>query len=91
MCIPSIDRIVEIDGTEARTERAGSPRISLLCAPSAQVGDHVMIHAGYAIRILDAEEAAERRSMIASVTGLSTLTDRSRPTDDGLSTARDHS
>lgn len=70
MCLPRIDRILSVEGQEAIVDGDGGPtRVSLLCVPDAHVGDHVMIHAGHAIRILDAEEAAERRSMIASVTG----------------------
>lgn len=69
MCLPRIDRITSIDGDQAVTEHGGSSPISLLCVPAATVGDHVMIHAGHAIQILDPEEAAERQSMIASVRG----------------------
>lgn len=69
MCLPRIDRIVSIDGNEAVTEHRGGGPVSLLCVPTAQVGDHVMIHAGHAIQILDPEEAADRRSMIAAVRG----------------------
>lgn len=50
-------------------EQGGTGPISLICVPTAKVGDHVMIHAGHAIQILDPEEAAERRSMIATVRG----------------------
>ena len=69
MCLPRIDRIVSIDGNEALTERGGTGAISILCVPTAEVGDHVMIHAGHAIQILDPDEAAERQAMIASVRG----------------------
>jgi hydrogenase expression/formation protein HypC len=69
MCLPRIDRIVSIDGDEAATEQGGTGPISLLCVPAAKVGDHVMIHAGHAIQILDPEEAAERQSMITAVRG----------------------
>lgn len=76
MCLPRIDRIESIDGNEAFTTNRSSGPISLLCVPTAQVGDHVMVHAGYAIEVLDPDEAAERRSMVAEVRGerLSPLT-----------------
>lgn len=85
MCLPRIDRIISIDGNEAVTERGGSSPISLLCVPQATIGDHVMIHAGHAIQILDPEEAAERQSMIASIRGegLSPLTSLTGENDDG--------
>lgn len=69
MCLPRIDRIISIAGEEAVTEHGGTGAISLLCVPTAKIGDHVMIHAGHAIQILDPEEAAERQSMIAAVRG----------------------
>lgn len=69
MCLPRIDRIVSIEGNEARTEHGGPAVISILCVPAAKVGDHVMIHAGHAIQILDADEAIERESMISAVRG----------------------
>lgn len=77
MCLPRIDRIVSIDGDVAVTEQHSGGPVSLLCVPTARVGDHVMIHAGYAIQILDPEDAADRRSMIAAVRGegLSPLTE----------------
>jgi hydrogenase expression/formation protein HypC len=68
MCLPRIDRIVSINGNEADTEHASGP-ISILCVPAAKVGDHVMVHAGHAIQILDPEEAEERRSMISTIRG----------------------
>lgn len=69
MCLPRIDRIASIDGDQAITDHGGAAPISLLCVPMAQIGDHVMIHAGHAIQILDPEEAAERQSMIEAVRG----------------------
>ena len=69
MCLPRIDRIVSIEGTEARTEHGGTGAISILCVPAAEVGDHVMIHAGYAIQILEPDEAAARQSMISTIRG----------------------
>jgi hydrogenase expression/formation protein HypC len=70
VCLPRIGHIVEIEGSEAviAQQEASPIRISLLCVPTAKVGDHVMVHAGYAIRLLDADEAADRRNLIRSVT-----------------------
>ncbi len=45
------DGVVELKGVRRR--------ISLMLMPEAQVGDHLLIHAGYAIGGVDAEEAAE--------------------------------
>ena len=73
MCLPRIGEIVAIEGDEAviDTPGAGTARVSLLCVPAAVVGDHVMIHAGYAIGLLDPSEAAVRQDLIDSVSGRS--------------------
>ena len=71
MCLPRIGRIVTIDGVEAAVTLPGArtATVSLLCVPTATVGDHVMIHAGHAIGLLDQSEAVERQSMIDAITG----------------------
>lgn len=58
MCLAVPARITEIDGTRATVEMAGVVReASLMMLPSAQVGDYVILHAGFAIETLDEEEA----------------------------------
>lgn len=73
MCLPRIGEIVAIDGDEAviTTPLTRDARISLLCVPDAAVGDHVMVHAGYAIELLDPIEAVARQDLIDSATGRS--------------------
>jgi len=52
--------ITSIEGTSARAEIGGVERtISLALTPQAQVGDYVLIHTGFAIGIVDEEEAQE--------------------------------
>ncbi|MCA8963373.1 MAG: HypC/HybG/HupF family hydrogenase formation chaperone [Planctomycetes bacterium] len=47
----------EFDGTaELRGVRR---QVSLVLCPEAAIGDHVLVHAGYAIGTVDAEEAAK--------------------------------
>ena len=58
MCLAVPARITEIDGTRATVEMAGVVReASLMMLPSAQVGDYVILHAGFAIETLDEQEA----------------------------------
>ena len=38
-----------------------------MLVPEAAVGDFVLVHAGYAITVLDAEEAAERERLFADL------------------------
>jgi len=46
-----LEGVVELDGVR-RT-------VSLMLLPDAEVGDHLLIHAGFAIGSVDAEEAAK--------------------------------
>ncbi|MCL7455335.1 MAG: HypC/HybG/HupF family hydrogenase formation chaperone [Anaerolineae bacterium] len=60
MCLAIPGQVMEIEGFEAKVDVAGVTRsISLWLTPGAQLGDYVYIHAGYAISVLDAEEALE--------------------------------
>ena len=45
----------EIEGTAAL--RGVQRKISLMLCPEARVGDYVLVHAGYAISAVDAQEA----------------------------------
>ena len=60
MCLAIPALIKSIEGKEAEAEIGGvTRRISLWLTPEAKVGDYVLIHTGYAINILDQEEAKE--------------------------------
>ncbi len=62
MCLGVPMQIVEIRGFQARCEAKGIVRqVSLLMLQHEppQVGDHVLVHIGYAIQKLAPEEAAE--------------------------------
>jgi hydrogenase expression/formation protein HypC len=48
--------LVELDGVERR--------ISLMLVPESEIGEHVLIHAGYAIGTVNAEEAAKTLELL---------------------------
>jgi hydrogenase expression/formation protein HypC len=57
-------RIVSIDHGVATIEAGGlTQRAGLMLVPEAAVGDFVLVHAGFAITVLDADEAAERERL----------------------------
>jgi hydrogenase expression/formation protein HypC len=61
-------RITAIDGALATIVAEGlEQHASLALVPEAAVGDHVLVHAGYAITVLDAEEAEERMRLFAEL------------------------
>jgi len=66
LAIPAL--IKSIDGKEAEAEIGGiSRRVSLWLTPDARVGDYVLLHSGYAINILDQEQAEETLELLREV------------------------
>jgi len=58
MCLAIPVLIKSIEGKEAEVEIGGiTRRISLWLTPEARVGDYALVHTGYAINILNQEEA----------------------------------
>ncbi len=60
MCLAIPGRIIAVERTGARVDFAGVEQTVLLdLLPDARVGEYVLVHAGFAIQRLDAEEAEE--------------------------------
>lgn len=60
MCLAVPGKITELhDNAQATIDMMGVTRdISLRLTPEAQAGDYVLVHAGFSIQVIDAEEAA---------------------------------
>lgn len=60
MCLAVPAQVISIEGQEAEIDLSGvRRRISVALTPEARVGDYVLIHAGFAISVLDEKEALE--------------------------------
>ncbi len=60
MCLALPMRITAVDGTQATIAAEGlQQRCSIMLVPEAGVGDYVLVHAGYAISVIDEAEAQE--------------------------------
>ena len=59
MCLAIPTQVTFIDENRIATVELGgvARQISLIMTPEAQVGDYVLVHTGYAIAVMDAEEA----------------------------------
>ncbi len=58
MCLAVPAKILSIDGPQAEVEFGGVRRvISVQLLPEAKVGDYVLVHTGFAISIVDPQEA----------------------------------
>ncbi|MHC4225952.1 MAG: HypC/HybG/HupF family hydrogenase formation chaperone [Planctomycetota bacterium] len=68
MCLAVPARIVELDGDKAVVDAMGNrwnAKTTLL--PDAKLGDLVLIHAGFAISLVDEEEAKKTWQLIAEI------------------------
>ena len=70
MCLAVPAKIESIEGERA-TVSLGGMRVEAVTAltPEAKVGDYVLIHAGYAITLLDEAEAHETFAVLREIAG----------------------
>jgi len=65
MCLAVPALIKEINGTEALVELGSVERaVSLALTPEAGVGDYVLVHTGFAIGVVDEEDAQATLSLL---------------------------
>lgn len=65
MCLGVPMKITELNGREGKAELDGvSRRVGLDLVPDAKLGDYVIVHAGYAIQILDEASAKETLELL---------------------------
>ena len=60
MCLGIPMKVIKIDGQFARVNAGGLMRqVNIQMLPRVKRGDYVIVHAGFAIQILDPKEAEE--------------------------------
>ena len=68
MCLAVPLRLVTVNGTDAIGEVGGIQReVSIMMTPDARIGDYVIVHAGFAIQILDQKEAEENLELLRQI------------------------
>ncbi len=69
MCLAIPSRIISIDDLTATIDVYGARRqVSLmLLAEEPRIGDYVLVHAGFAIQVIDEEAAAETLQQLAEL------------------------
>ena len=71
MCLAVPARVKSISGHEAEVEIGGtSYRASVWLTPEAKVGDYVLLHTGYAIGVIDEDEAQKTLEMLREMDSL---------------------
>ena len=71
MCLAFPAKVLEIKNNFLATvEHSGIKReASLMLLPDAKVGDYVLVHAGFAMQIVDEEEVKIRDALVAEMNG----------------------
>ena len=70
MCLAFPAKVLHIEGDLATVERSGVKRsASLMLLPEARVGDYVLIHAGFAMQVVDEREVQIRDALVAEMNG----------------------
>jgi hydrogenase expression/formation protein HypC len=59
MCLAVPGKILSVDGKDANVDFGGVTRRVNVSLVKAGVGEYVIIHAGFAIQVVDREEAEE--------------------------------
>ncbi len=65
MCLALPGKIVEKNGNHGVIDFAGNRhKVNLVMVPEVEVGSYALVHAGYAIQIVDEEHAREAWSIV---------------------------
>jgi hydrogenase expression/formation protein HypC len=68
MCLALPMRITALDGARATIAAAGlEQECSTMLVPGVSVGDYVLVHAGFAISVLDEAEAQETYDLFREI------------------------
>ncbi len=71
MCLAIPALVTSIDGFQANVDIGGViRRISIQLTPEAKVGDYVLLHTGYAINIIDQDEAEKTLELLKEISEL---------------------
>ena len=68
MCLAIPALVKSVDGALAQAEVGGVVRsVSILLTPEAKAGDYVLLHTGYAISLIDKDEALKTLEMLNEI------------------------
>jgi len=70
MCLAVPAEVKSIDGHMATVDYGGVSRTANISLVEAKVGDFVIVHAGYAIQVMDREEAEKTLEMFREMLNL---------------------
>jgi len=80
MCLAIPALVKSINGKEAEVDIGGiSRRISVWLTPDIKEGDYVLLHSGYAINVIDQEEAKETLRLLQEIADSAEDTGNEKP------------
>ena len=83
MCLAVPARVIEKDGDRAVADAMGNRwEIRITLTPEVEVGDIVLIHAGYAIAKVDEDEAAKTWELFAQIAAMEAERQKAEQEDD---------
>ena len=70
MCLAVPAKVVALNDAIGKVEISGVTRdVSMMLLPEAKVGDFVLVHAGFAMQIVDEKDAQETDALLAEMHG----------------------
>ncbi len=70
MCLAVPAKVIEIKDAMGTVDISGVTRdVSLMLLPETQVGDYVLVHAGFAMQKVDEKDAEETYALIPEMDG----------------------
>ncbi len=71
MCLAVPAKVLEIKDSLAKVELSGVMRdVSLMLLPEAKIGDYVLVHAGFAMQVVEEKEVEEMNALFAEMNGV---------------------
>ncbi|TGE34146.1 HypC/HybG/HupF family hydrogenase formation chaperone [Desulfosporosinus sp. Sb-LF] len=68
MCLAIPAKVVTMDGWTSKVDMMGNERVvSINLVPEVKIGEYVLVHAGFAISIIDDESAKETEELLLEV------------------------
>lgn len=85
MCLAVSAKVIEKKDMVATVEVEGIRRdISLMLLPEANEGDYILMHAGFAIQVIDEEEAKITTELLKEVLGTNEPASERNETDSNI-------
>ena len=70
LCLAFPAKVVEIKDSLAKVELSGVTRdVSLMLLPEAKIGDYVLVHAGFAMQVVQKQEVDEMLALFDEMEG----------------------